>query len=66
MLKKIKKTPFNLSVMIITFICMITLSLLSVKFSSIFYILVFGSISVVIYFVCYLKERKNKTEETEK
>ena len=57
MLKKIKKTPFSITVMAITFVCMITLSLLSIKFSSIFYILIFGSIGLAIYAIRHLKEK---------
>ena len=57
MLKKIKKTPFSITVMAITFVCMITLSLLSIKFSSIFYILIFGSIGLAIYAIRHLKSK---------
>ena len=58
MLKKVKKTPFSISVMSITFTSMITLSLFSVSFSSIFYILIFGGIGLFIYTVGYIKGRK--------
>lgn len=58
MLKKIKKTPWTISVMVITFVVMITFSLLGVSFSSIFYIIIFGSISLAIYAVNYFKERQ--------
>ena len=58
MLKKIKKTPWTISVMAITFVAMITFSLLGVSFSSIFYIIIFGSISLAIYAVTYFKERQ--------
>ena len=57
MLKKIKKTPFSIMVMAITFVCMIALSLLSIKFSSIFYILIFASIGLAIYAIRHLKEK---------
>ena len=58
MLKKAKKTPFYLTVLILTFVSMMTLNLLSVGFSSIFYILIFGSLGLLLYAVRYLKERK--------
>lgn len=58
MLKKIKKTPWTISVMVITFVAMITFSLLGVNFSSILYIIIFGSISLTIYAVNYFKERQ--------
>ena len=58
MLGKIKKTPWTISVMAITFVAMITFSLLGVSFSSIFYIIIFGSISLSIYAVNYFRERQ--------
>ena len=57
MLKKIKKTVFNVAVMLITFCAMILFSLFSVSFSSIFYILIFGLIGLLIYTVEYLKNK---------
>ena len=60
MMKKIKKTTWNISVMAITFVVMITFSMLSVGFSSIFYIIIFGSISLAIYAVGYFKERQGE------
>lgn len=65
MLKKIEKTPFNVVGISATFIAIITLSLLSVTFSSIFYILIFAFISISIFSVKYMKEKKN-SEEVEK
>lgn len=58
MLKKIKKTPFSITVMSLTFACMITLSLISVSFSSIFYILIFGTAGLLLYTCRYLKDKK--------
>ena len=58
MLKKVKKTPFSILVMSLTFVCMITLSLLSVSFSSIFYILIFGTAGLMIYTARYVKDKK--------
>ena len=58
MLKKVKKTRFNLAVISITLIAMITLSLLAVSFSSIFYILIFGGVSLLIYTVGYMRDRR--------
>ncbi len=62
MLKKIKKTAFNITVMALTFVAMITLSLLSVSFSSIFYILIFGFVGLLIYTVGYLRDKKQGKE----
>lgn len=57
MLKKIKKTVFNVAVMLITFTSMILFSLFSVSFSSIFYILIFGVAGLLIYTVGYLRDK---------
>ena len=65
MLRKIKKSAFNVTVMAITFTAMITFSLFSVSFSSIFYILIFGLIGLLIYTVGYLRD-KNQGKEGEK
>jgi len=65
MLRKIKKTPFNITVMAVTFVSMITFSLFSVSFSSIFYILIFGSIGLLIYAISYIRSR-NRNKEGEK
>ena len=59
MLKKIKKTAFNVTVMIITLLTMLTFSLFSVSFSSIFYILIFGALGLLIYTVRYFKSRRD-------
>ena len=59
MLKKIKKTPFNILVISVTLISVITFSLLAISFSSILYILMFASISLVIYSVEYFRYKKN-------
>ena len=65
MLRKIKKSAFNVTVMAITFTAMITFSLFSVSFSSIFYILIFGLIGLLFYTVGYLRD-KNQDKEGEK
>lgn len=57
MLKKIKKTPFSIAVMSLTLVSMITLSLFSVGFSSIIYILIFGLLGLAIYAIRHLKEK---------
>ena len=63
MLKKIKKTVFNVAVMIITFCAMIAFSLFSVSFSSIFYILIFGLLGLIIYTVGHLKNKRGEGAE---
>lgn len=66
MLKKMKKKAFNITVMSLTLACMIALTLLSVRFSSIFYILISGVIGALIYTVTYLKRKNAEKDEVEK
>lgn len=49
MLKKIKKTAFSITAMSLTFVGMILFALFSVRFSSIFYILIFALVSLLIF-----------------
>lgn len=60
MLKKIKKTPFGIIAMSVTFASMIAFSLFSLTFSSIFYILIFGTLGLIIYAI---RAAKNKGGE---
>lgn len=48
MLKKMKKNPFNIVIIILTLTVMVLFSLFSIKFSTIFYILISGTVGVVI------------------
>ena len=63
MLKKIKKSAFNITVITVTLVSMVALSLLSVSFSSIFYILIFGALGLTIYAIGYFREKKGKEAE---
>ena len=63
MLKRIKKSVFNVTVILLTFLAMISFSLLSISFSSIFYILIFGTVGLSVYTVNYLKSRRCKEEK---
>ena len=65
MLRKIKKSVFNVTVMLVTLVAMITFSLFSIRFSSIFYILIFGLLALLIYTVGYIRN-KNRDGEGEK
>ena len=49
MLRKMKKTPFNITVCSLTVISMVALSLLAVGFSTILYILISGGIGLLIF-----------------
>ena len=60
MLKPMKKTVFNIIIILITLICMVVLSLFAVKFSTIFYILISGAFGVVVYFLGKLKKEETQ------
>ena len=60
MIIKLKKTPFNIIVFSLVFICIIALTLLSVNFSSIFYILISAFLGAILYSVGYIKRTKGK------
>ena len=60
MLKKSKKTPFTLTVMGVTFTSSVVLSLCSVSFSSIFYVLIFGCIGLLLYAISTIGNRGKK------
>ena len=60
MLKQMKKTVFNIIIILITLICMVVLSLFAVKFSTIFYILISGAFGVVVYFLGKLKKEEKQ------
>ena len=65
MLRKMKKSSFNITVLSLTLVSVITLTLLSVRFSSIFYILIFGTVGLLLYTVRYIKDKLAEKEETE-
>lgn len=51
MLRKMKRTPFNIIIVSAVTVTMVTLSVLAVSFSSIFYILISGTLGLVVYLV---------------
>lgn len=64
MLKELEKTFINILVFILTIICMITFSLLTIDFSSIYYIFIGGFIGLSVYLISfYNKKKKEKIEE---
>ena len=63
MLKKIKKNAFNLSVMSIVFASYVIFSLLSVRFSSIFYILIFGVLGLFLFAIRNINSQKREEEK---
>ena len=63
MLRRMKKTAFNVAVTAVTLVSMIAFSLFSVSFSSILYILISGALGLIIYCVRYIKGRQGKEGE---
>ena len=60
MLKQIKKSPFNVIVILSTLVCMVTLSVFAVKLSTIFYILISGAVGVFLYLLGKLRKGNKK------
>ena len=60
MLKGMKKTPLNLCVLTGTVVGMVVFSLLAIKFTTVFYILISGTLGVLVYFVTESKRRAEK------
>ena len=58
MLKQMKKTPFHITVLATVITCMVLFSVFSVNFSTIFYILISGSVGFFIYLIGLLRKRK--------
>jgi chromate transporter len=58
MLRNIKKTPLNIAIICTVMVLMTLFSLLSVRFSTIFYILISGGVGLCIYLVSLLKRRE--------
>ena len=58
MLKRMKKTAFNILILSAVILCMVAFSVLSVSFSTIFYILLSGGIGVFIYALGLLRGKK--------
>ncbi len=62
MLKNVKKTPLTLILTILTIITLLLLALFSLKFSTVFIILIGGGIGVFIYLLSRAKEKPEKAE----
>ena len=58
MLKKLKKTPLAIILIVLVAASLVTLSLLSVRFSSVFYVLIGAVAGLCAYLVSRLREKK--------
>ena len=63
MLKKMKKKPFNIIILLATFLCMVAFGVFAVSFSSIFYILISGFVGLLIYLIGYFKSKKSSEQK---
>lgn len=58
MLKQLKKTPLNIIILSAVIACMVTFSILAVRFSTIYYILISGGIGLLVYLLNLLRKDK--------
>lgn len=58
LLKGIKKTAFNISIICIVIASMVFTTLFAIKFSTVYYILIAGMVGIFAYFINNLKNRK--------
>jgi chromate transporter len=58
MLRSMKKTALSLTILSSVAVCMVTLSLLAVKFSTILYILICGIVGLLLYFINTVRKQR--------
>lgn len=58
MLKKMEKTPLTITMMTLTMVCLITFSLLAIRFSTIFYILIGAAVGLIAYGIRLIRGKK--------
>ena len=63
MLLKLEKTVWNIVVTAVVIAVMIALSVLSIAFSSVWYILITAGLALLLYLFSYLRARRNDTSE---
>ena len=66
MLKQIRKTPLNLILFSLTFASIIVLGILSITFSSIYYILIAIALGLILFFINCLKQKTIRNKEDNK
>ena len=64
MFKGLKKNAFNVVLFGLTVAVMVTLDLLAVSFSSVYYILIGGAVGIVVYLVSFAKDKKSEKTVT--
>lgn len=63
MLKGVKKDTMSIAILCCVLLCMVAFSVFSVKFSSIFYILISGVIGLVVYAIRYAKAKREEVDK---
>ena len=63
LLKKMKKTPFNLTVLILTCVSLILIDLFAINFSAVFFILIGAVLGLFVYLIGSIKARGTKEGE---
>ena len=61
MLKSVNKDALSVTILATVGICMIVFSMLAVKFSTVFYILICGCIGLIVCFVNQMRKNKEET-----
>ena len=62
MLRQMKKNAFSIAVTSAVVLCMLILSLFAIKFSTILYILICGSLGLFIYLIKLIKDKKENSK----
>lgn len=58
--KGLRKTAFNITILLLVIVTMVVASVLAVEFSTIYYILICGTIGLVVYGVKMLKRKRGR------
>lgn len=66
MLKKLEKNVFNYIVFGVTLLCVVLFSIFSVKFSTIYYILIVAILSLMINLIVKIRNKKQAVKEEQK
>lgn len=62
MLKQMKKTSLNIVILSAVIHCMVAFSVFSVSFSTVFYVLISGTVGMIVYLIGLLRKKKEDDE----
>lgn len=60
---KLPKTVFNIITFVLSAACMITLSVLAISFSSVYYVLIAAGLALIVYLITFLRGRKSTVKD---